>query len=482
MYEPENNSEMNERLNEGRAEEKTAAETGASTAGFTGETDRDSGEYHYKNGYTQKIYSDAHYVPADENTVPPRYYTPPEKPVKEPKPKKEHNGFFIKALCMCLVCAVLGGIGGAAIMRGSVTGDINALTERVGKLEDEENVLTTANDSASGTTGTVTSVLSGLAASEVYELACQQVVGISSEITYTNFFGMSSAAAVSGSGFILTSDGYVLTNYHVIESAYQNKADITVMTHDGTKYTASVVGFEQENDVAVLKIDGENLPHVTIGDSDNMKVGDEVYAVGNPLGELDFSMTTGHVSALDRLIATDNSSESINMFQFDAAVNSGNSGGPVYNTEGEVVGVVTAKYSDSGVEGLSFAIPINDAATIANDLITKGYVTGKAYMGVTLRNDYNSMYANYYGWPVGAMVASVEDGSCAQAAGIQAGDIITKVDDKDVENYSDLKSAVRRYSAGDTAEITLYRAGESMTLSITFDEAKPDSGTAAAAK
>lgn len=482
MYEPENNSEMNERLNEGRAEEKTAAETGASTAGFTGETDRDSGEYHYKNGYTQKIYSDAHYVPADENTVPPRYYTPPEKPVKEPKPKKEHNGFFIKALCMCLVCALLGGIGGAAIMRGSVTGDINALTERVGKLEDEENVLTTANDSASGTTGTVTSVLSGLAASEVYELACQQVVGISSEITYTNFFGMSSAAAVSGSGFILTSDGYVLTNYHVIESAYQNKADITVMTHDGTKYTASVVGFEQENDVAVLKIDGENLPHVTIGDSDNMKVGDEVYAVGNPLGELDFSMTTGHVSALDRLIATDNSSESINMFQFDAAVNSGNSGGPVYNTAGEVVGVVTAKYSDSGVEGLSFAIPINDAASIANDLITKGYVTGKAYMGVTLRNDYNSMYANYYGWPVGAMVASVEDGSCAQAAGIQAGDIITKVDDKDVESYSDLKSAVRRYSAGDTAEITLYRAGESMTLSITFDEAKPDSGTAAAAK
>ena len=482
MYEPENNSEMNERLNEGRAEEKTAAETGASTAGFTGETDRDSGEYHYKNGYTQKIYSDAHYVPADENTVPPRYYTPPEKPVKEPKPKKEHNGFFIKALCMCLVCALLGGIGGAAIMRGSVTGDINALTERVGKLEDEENVLTTANDSASGTTGTVTSVLSGLAASEVYELACQQVVGISSEITYTNFFGMSSAAAVSGSGFILTSDGYVLTNYHVIESAYQNKADITVMTHDGTKYTASVVGFEQENDVAVLKIDGENLPHVTIGDSDNMKVGDEVYAVGNPLGELDFSMTTGHVSALDRLIATDNSSESINMFQFDAAVNSGNSGGPVYNAAGEVVGVVTAKYSDSGVEGLSFAIPINDAATIANDLITKGYVTGKAYMGVTLRNDYNSMYANYYGWPVGAMVASVEDGSCAQAAGIQAGDIITKVDDKDVESYSDLKSAVRRYSAGDTAEITLYRAGESMTLSITFDEAKPDSGTAAAAK
>ena len=224
----------------------------------------------------------------------------------------------------------------------------------------------------------------------------------------------------------------------------------------------------------MLKIDGENLPHVTIGDSDAMKVGDEVYAVGNPLGELDFSMTTGHVSALDRLISTESNSEPINMFQFDAAVNSGNSGGPVYNNRGEVVGVVTAKYSSSGVEGLSFAIPINDAASIANDLITKGYVTGKAYMGISLRNDYNSMYANYYGWPVGAMVAGVNDGSCAAAAGIQAGDIITKVGDKDIESYSDLKSAVRRYSAGDTAEITLYRAGESMTVSITFDEAKPE--------
>ncbi len=473
MYEPENKNDTNERLNESRGENDAAEGIKDSPAGYTGDTDRDSGEYHYKNGYTQKIYSDAHYVPADENTVPPRYYTPPEKPVKEPKPKKEHNSKAAKLIAICLVCAILGGMGGAAIVSASVSRSMSELTERVGKLEDEENVLTTASDADSSVTGVI-SADGGLAPSGIYEQACQQVVGISSEITYTNFFGMSSSAAVSGSGFILTADGYILTNYHVIETAYESKADITVMTHDGTKYTASVVGFEQENDIAVLKIDGENLPHVTIGDSDAMKVGDEVYAVGNPLGELDFSMTTGYVSALDRLISTESNSEPINMFQFDAAVNSGNSGGPVYNNRGEVVGVVTAKYSSSGVEGLSFAIPINDAASIANDLITKGYVTGKAYMGISLRNDYNSMYANYYGWPVGAMVAGVNDGSCAAAAGIQAGDIITKVGDKDIESYSDLKSAVRRYSAGDTAEITLYRAGESMTVSITFDEAKPE--------
>lgn len=483
MYEPENNSEKDERLNESRNETDASAGINDSPAGFTGSTDRDNGEYHYKNGYTQKIYSDAHYVPADENTVPPRYYTPPEKPVKEPKPKKEHSGVTAKIIALCLVCAILGGLGGAAIVSGSVNSKLNDMTARVSALEDNENVLTTAQNSSAGSgESTVSSVQTGLAASEVYDLACQQVVGISSEITYTNFFGMSSAAAVSGSGFIITADGYILTNYHVIETAYKNNADITVMTHDGTKYTASVVGFEEDNDVAVLKIDGENLPHATIGDSNSMKVGDIVYAVGNPLGELDFSMTTGYVSALDRLISTSTNSESINMFQFDAAVNSGNSGGPVYNNKGEVIGVVTAKYSESGVEGLSFAIPINDASSIANDLITKGYVTGKAYMGVTIRNDYNSMYANYYGWPLGAMVKDTEKGSCAEAAGLQSGDIITKLGDKDIESYSDLKSAVKNYSAGDTAEITLYRAGESMTLTITFDEAKPETGTGSAAK
>lgn len=470
MYEPEKNTENDGRLNESRVENDTSAN--ASPAGFTGETDRVNGEYHYKNGYTQKIYSDAHYVPADESTVPPRYYTPPEKPVREPKPKKKNGGKVAKIIALCLVCALLGSAGGAAVVGGVMNGKLNALSERVAALEEEESVLTTAPSAANG--GVTVSSGGGLSPSSIYDMACKQVVGISSEITYTNFFGMSSTSAVSGSGFVLTADGYVLTNFHVIETPLKSNADITVMLHDGTKYTASVVGYEQENDVAVLKIEGENLAHVTIGDSDDMNVGDEVYAVGNPLGELEFSMTTGHVSAKDRLISTESSSEPINMFQFDAAVNSGNSGGPVFNNKGEVVGVVTAKYSSSGVEGLSFAIPINDAANIANDLITKGYVTGKAYMGISLRNDYTSMYANYYGWPVGAMVAEVNSGSCAEAAGIKAGDIITMVGDKEVESYNDLKSAVRCFSAGDTTDITLYRAGESVTLSITFDEAKPD--------
>lgn len=322
----------------------------------------------------------------------------------------------------------------------------------------------------------------GISASQIYANACQQVVGISSEVTYTNIFGMTTSAPVSGSGFIVSENGYILTNYHVIEYAYEGGFDVSVMLHDGTRYDAAIVGVDADNDVAVLKIDAANLKPVTFGDSDDLAVGEEAYVVGNPLGELDFSMTTGHVSALDRLINTDENSSSINMFQLDAAVNPGNSGGPVYNAKGEVIGVVTAKYSKTGVEGLGFAIPINDAASIANDLITKGYVTGKAYMGVRLDDRYNSMYSQYYGMPIGAYVYSVDSGSCAESAGIQAGDIITQLGDVEITSYSDLRQAVRQFSAGDTTELTLYRAGESLTMSITFDEVQPDSNSDSPAK
>ena len=313
----------------------------------------------------------------------------------------------------------------------------------------------------------------GISPSLIFEQAKRQVVGISTEVTYQNFFGMTSSSAVSGSGFILSEDGYILTNYHVIETAYANNLDVTVMLNDGTEYTAAIVGFEPDNDVALLKIEASGLTPVTFGNSDQILMGETVYAVGNPLGELAYSMSTGTVSGLDRLIVTEDAVQGINMFQIDAAVSPGNSGGPVYNARGEVVGIVTAKSGAMNTEGLGFAIPINDAASIATDLMTKGYVTGKAYMGVRLDERYNSMYAQYYNMPLGAYVYSVDSGSAAETAGLQAGDIITKLGDSEISSYSDLKAAVRGYSAGDTAEITLYRAGESITLSITFDEAVP---------
>lgn len=461
MYEPADNEQKNENTNPEQQ----------SSGGYSGDTDRVNGEYHYKNGYTQKIYSDAHYVPENENTVPPRYYTPPEKPAKAPKEKKPH-GKWVKALCLCLVCALLGGLCGAGIMAGSMNSRIAAVEQR---LEEQAKETLPIGSQTSSTPAPVSTTTAAKPVAAIYDQACNEVVGITTEVTYTNFFGQTSSSAVSGSGFIVSPDGYILTNYHVIEYAYKGNYAITVMLHDGTRYEASIVGVEDCNDIAVLKIDASGLDPVTFGDSDKLSVGDDVYAVGNPLGELEFSMTTGHVSALDRLITTDESSEAINMFQIDAAVNSGNSGGPVYNANGEVVGIVTAKYSDTGVEGLGFAIPINDAAKIANDLITKGYVTGKAYMGVSIDERYNSMYSQYYNMPIGAFVKSVESGSCAESAGIQAGDIITKLGDVEITGYSDLKQAIKQYSAGDSAELELYRAGESRTLTVTFDEAVPDS-------
>ena len=461
MYEPADNEQKNENTNPEQQ----------SSGGYSGDTDRVNGEYHYKNGYTQKIYSDAHYVPENENTVPPRYYTPPEKPVKAPKEKKPH-GKWVKALCLCLVCALLGGLCGAGIMAGSMNSRIAAVEQR---LEEQAKETLSIGSQTSSTPAPVSTTTAAKPVAAIYDQACNEVVGITTEVTYTNFFGQTSSSAVSGSGFIVSPDGYILTNYHVIEYAYKGNYAITVMLHDGTRYEASIVGVEDCNDIAVLKIDASGLDPVTFGDSDKLSVGDDVYAVGNPLGELEFSMTTGRVSALDRLITTDESSEAINMFQIDAAVNSGNSGGPVYNANGEVVGIVTAKYSDTGVEGLGFAIPINDAAKIANDLITKGYVTGKAYMGVSIDERYNSMYSQYYNMPIGAFVKSVESGSCAESAGIQAGDIITRLGDVEITGYSDLKQAIKQYSAGDSAELELYRAGESRTLTVIFDEAVPDS-------
>ena len=447
-----------------------------------GETpDRVSGEYHYRNGYTQRIYSDAHYVRADETTVPPRYYTPPQKPQKEVRERRSRKGVSTGAMvAICLICALLGGLGGGAVV-GSLMGTrMDTLEENVSALSEttRQSPLLLPAD---GSTVADVYVDAGISAAEIYDLACEQVVGIRSEVTYTNFFGMTSSAAVSGSGFIISEDGYILTNYHVIEDAYKSRQEVTVMTHDGTEYAAEVVGFESDNDIAVLKIDAEGLNAAALGDSDALRVGDTVYAVGNPLGELEFSMTTGHVSAKDRTITTEKNAEAIAMFQVDAAVNTGNSGGPIYNDAGQVVGIVTAKYADTGVEGIGFAIPANDARAIANDLITKGYVTGKAKLGLLLTDNAQRQNVDfkrlrtYYNLPDGFYIVDgcVEAGSCAEKAGIEAGDIITKADGVEVDSFESLRSVIKQHRAGDTIELELYRNDERRTIQVTLDEQTP---------
>lgn len=422
------------------------------------------GEYHFIRP-EQRLYEDAEFVPQDEATEVPNYYAPEEKKPRE-RSSEAHRSGTLKLACMCLVCALVGGLVGGFISWNAVKGNLADGTAKDNSVKP-----------ISGTTVGKRVSTETASANEIYELGCKQTVGVSLESTRANIFGQQSASAVAGTGFIITSDGYIMTNYHVIESAQKSEHKIQVLFKDKSSFEAKIVGFDEDNDVAVLKIDASDLSPVSIGNSDDIAVGDSVFAIGNPLGELDFSMTSGRVSALDRSITIERNGTAINMFQFDAAINSGNSGGPVYNESGEVIGIATAKVGSSGVEGLGFAIPINDAADIANELITKGYVSGKAYMGVNIDNRYTSVYAQYYSMPEGAYVYNVESGGCAEKSGLAAGDIITKVGSEAIGGYSDLNAAIKSFKAGESTEIVVYRGGEYVTLRITFDEARPDAGT-----
>lgn len=422
------------------------------------------GEYHFIRP-EQRLYEDAEFVPQDEATEVPNYYAPEEKKPRE-RSGEAHRSGTLKLACMCLVCALVGGLVGGFISWNAVKGNLADGTAKDNSVKP-----------ISGTTVGKRVSTETASANEIYELGCKQTVGVSLESTRANIFGQQSASAVAGTGFIITSDGYIMTNYHVIESAQKSEHKIQVLFKDKSSFEAKIVGFDEDNDVAVLKIDASDLSPVSIGNSDDIAVGDSVFAIGNPLGELYFSMTSGRVSALDRSITIERNGTAINMFQFDAAINSGNSGGPVYNESGEVIGIATAKVGSSGVEGLGFAIPINDAADIANELITKGYVSGKAYMGVNIDNRYTSVYAQYYSMPEGAYVYNVESGGCAEKSGLAAGDIITKVGSEAIGGYSDLNAAIKSFKAGESTEIVVYRGGEYVKLSITFDEAKPDAGT-----
>lgn len=397
------------------------------------------------------------------------YYTPPEKPKK--KEKKKGTGSFAKAVCMCLVCAVLGGLGGGAIVSatmpdsqssGSAGGNLNISTGTPAPTPDASNL-------SSGTT---------LTGSQIYSLGCQQAVGVTTEITSRNYFGTETVNAVTGSGFIVTENGYVVTNYHVIKDAYEGGYKVSVILYNGESYPAEIVGVREEFDLAVLKIDASGLSAATLGSSDDLLVGDAVYAIGNPLGELNFSMTTGSVSAKDRSITTidktTNKSTTNVMFQIDAAVNEGNSGGPVYNDKGEVVGIVTAKYSDAGVEGLGFAIPISDVVDIIDQLVNVGYVSGMASFGITA-NTVDSATASYYNMAEGAYVLTVNEGSCSEKAGLKVGDIITAIDGTAITSSSELVNAKKNYRAGDTVTVTVYRTGEYIDLELTFDEESADS-------
>ena len=309
-----------------------------------------------------------------------------------------------------------------------------------------------------------------LSAREIYAQNVNSTVGIRTSYTTTNYWGYPTAAAAAGSGFILSEDGYILTNYHVVEKS----ESVTVTTYDDRSFSAKVVGYDESNDIAVLKIEAEGLTPVTFGDSDELCVGDTVAAIGNPRGELTFSMTLGIVSALGRQI-TLSSGTTMALIQTDTVINSGNSGGPLFNEYGEVVGITNAKFSSSGsngtaaIENIGFAIPVNQIRGIVDSIIEYGYIV-KPYLGISVVTVSEELRG--FGIPQGAVVKEIRTDSPAEKAGLQINDIITAVNDKEITSSGDLVRLVAGTRPGDELSLQVYRQGESepVVLTVTVGE------------
>lgn len=388
--------------------------------------------------------------------------TPAPEPPRQRKQKKGRKAAGIVALVLC--CTVVSaamGFGGGWVAQKLLTqeessaGDDGASQVLVG-VRQASTIEVTRVD-----TGTL------LTAAEVYAQNVCSTVGITTSIT-TNYWGRQTTSAASGSGFIFTEDGYILTNYHVVEDS----DSITVTTYDGESYAASLIGYDESNDIAVLKISAEGLTPVVLGDSDSLNVGDSVLAIGNPLGELTFSLTAGVVSALNREV-TFSSGITMALIQTDCAINAGNSGGALFNMYGEVIGITNAKYSSSGssseasIDNIGFAIPINDVYDIVVSIIEKGYIS-KPYIGITVADV--SSESQSYGLPQGAAVRSVTQDSPAQEAGLKTGDIITEVNGTAISGSTALVNLVGEAEIGEELTLTVYRQGLTLTLKVTVGE------------
>lgn len=403
------------------------------------------------------------------------YGKPSGAPIPPKKPKK---GIAAWVVTLGVLYLVLVGALFALISTGALKFAYSEQTENEQVQEETEekktgekvqNAPIVENPSTDGNQAIVGSDYTGekLTASELYEQNVESVVFVTANYRQ---------GTATGSGFVIDSEnGYILTNFHVVEDS----EDIAVTLKNGDSYTAKLIGGDEINDVAVLKVEASGLRHVTIANSDNLKVGEDVLIIGNPLGDLTFTLTKGIVSAVDRTINT--GEYNIKTFQTDTAINSGNSGGPAFDSTGAVIGIASAKYASTGVEGIGFCIPINDAMTIARDLVEFGYVKGRPNFGIAVSDSMGYEYTtDEFGRRVmvetmkGARVEQVGKKSCAADAGLQVGDIITKLGDVKITNATQLINAKNAYKAGDTVTLEVYRNGQVLTITITLDEYSPE--------
>lgn len=417
--------------------------------------------------YNDDFRSSDQYRYTNRDQLPHDDYAPGPDRAPAPAPESpKKRGFFhrtaVKVTALILACAVAGGLagwGGAAIAGSS--------TSRTAIQQSSRQPVSVQGKNVDGQTK--------MEPAEVYASVVNSAVSINCSATSTNIFGQQTQTASSGSGFIITEDGYVVTNYHVVSGA----SSVEVTLYNGDTYDATVIGGDSDYDVAVLKINASGLQPVTLGESADVNVGDTVLAIGNPLGELTFSMSQGIVSSCGRAINVDGTP--FNMIQVDCSINPGNSGGPLVNLYGEVVGIVSAKYStysSTTVEGLGFAIPISGVRSIITDIMENGAVTDKAYMAITAGTMNEQMAAQFnIDVTEGVFVYSVVEGGAGDKAGLRLGDVITKMNDKTLTSRQDLSAAMKGYRAGDTVTLTVYRGGQYIEVELTFDTQPQTTGS-----
>ena len=434
------------------------------TAGGTGYPNVGSSGMNTANQYNNEPEPQAA-APDAGSTVPPTEVPPRQPAEPEPPKKKKHhvNGGKVARSAVALVLAAVMGFAG-----GYVGSQMNGSKVVI------QQVAPSGSSSSSGSDSSITSASasgSSLTTEQVADLVSPSVVVITTEqVVYSqwSWYGQSQVESGAGSGVIISSDGYILTCAHVVSGA----SNITVSIGD-KDYPATLVGEDTTSDIAVVKVDATGLTPATVGNSDNLKVGESVMAVGNPLGELGGTVTSGIVSALNRSVSIQGSSSvnTMSLIQMDASVSPGNSGGGLFNMNGELVGIVNAKSSDSDAEGLGFAIPVNDAVKVAQELLENGYVTGRPYLGISYYAVTDAQTAAQLGVNAyGVYIVEVVKGGPADKAGLQAGDRIVSMDGSEVATQSDLGTLMQDHKAGDTIEITVARGGQMQTVNVTLGE------------
>ena len=386
---------------------------------------------------------------------------------REPKQKKGVSAGVVAIICaVCVLLSGVAGFAGARLAKGETSTKYEVKESdtpaSVGNQSDTTVLYrSVSTDSEAKTTATVTDVVNAVADS---------VVEITTEFKSTGFWQFVQSGA--GSGVIISNDGYIMTNNHVIVNEGAIADTITVRLRDGTEYDAKVVGHDEDADIAVIKIEASDLTAAVFGDSSKLVVGEDIVAIGNPLGELGGTVTEGIVSALDREVDVEGTK--MNLLQISAAINPGNSGGGLFNMKGELVGVVNAKSSGSGIEGLGFAIPSNDASHIAEEIIAHGYVTGKPYIGISTyyASDEFTAYRYFRSQATGLYIVETFEGYNDKV--LQQGDRIVEVDGKEIATADDLAKAVKNANIGDTMAFTVYRNGKRTEVEVKVYEYVPD--------